>query len=163
MNSPRKSGNRKTGKPSLSEQAHQQILDYLNVAAENSENPAIRDAAIELAKETGKHHRKQDARLSPTLTLMTAVAILILAGVSSWYFFVHYSERIAMTISIFVVGLALVAACLVALFSGNLSQANFVHVVSIVWSKITSIFTASRAGTAADSSTGKDSAPPPTR
>jgi hypothetical protein len=161
MTPPRKNGKGKTGDPapSLSEQTHLEILDYFKVAAENSEHPAIRDAAIQLIKEKSKFQRKQEARLSPSLTLLIAVAILILAGVSSWFFFVHYPEHIAMILSRLAVGLAFVAACLVALFSGNLSQANFVHVLSMVWLKIVGMFSKSPAKADSHLGAGEDTGP----
>ncbi len=119
---------------SLSERTHLQILDYFQVA-EDSEHAAIRDAAIELAKEASRYHQKQTARLSPTVTMVLSIVLLASAGIASWYFFVYFPMH-AYILSAITIGLAIVGACLLALFSGRLSQANFVHVVEIVWSKI---------------------------
>jgi hypothetical protein len=124
---------------SLSEQTHLQILDYFRIASENSDEPAIRDAAILLARDKSKFLQKQTARLSPTLTLLVALLILVLAGVSCWYSFTNYKEHIATILSGIAIGLALVSVCLLAMFAGQLSQANFVAVVKMVWSKIFSI------------------------
>jgi hypothetical protein len=143
---------------SLSEQTHLQILDYFRVA-ENSEHPAIRDAAIELVKETSRYQQEQSARLSPTLTMLIAVLILISAGVSSWYFFVYYTAH-AYILSAIAIGLALVGACLLAMFSGHLSQANFVHVVGMVWSKIAGLIPRSQASTPPSSLSEQGSVPP---
>lgn len=124
---------------SLSEQTHLQILDFFQIASENSGEPAIRDAAILLAKDKSEFLQKQTARLSPTLTLLIAILILVLAGVSSWYFFTNCKEHIATILSGIAIGLALVGVCLLAMFAGHLSQANFIGVVKMVWSKVSSI------------------------
>lgn len=161
MNAPRKNGKGKAGKstPSLSEQTHEQILDIFKVAAENSKHPAIRDAALGLIKEKSDFQHRQEARLSPTVTALVAILMLILAGASSWFFFVHYSEHIAYTLSVIAIGLAIVAACLLAVFSGHLSQANFMSVVNMIWSKITGPFSRSREGTAQNLNAEEDATP----
>ena len=123
---------------SLSDQTHRQILDYLQVASENSEHPEIRDAAIDLAKNRSTFQQKQTARLSPTLTLLTCLLILGVAGVASWYFYVNYRD-VAAILSGIVIGLALVGVCLLAMFAGQLSQASFVAVLKMVWSKISGV------------------------
>ncbi len=120
---------------SLSERTHQQILDYFQVA-EKSEHAAIRDAAIDLAKDASRHQHIQDAKLSPNVAMMMAVLLLVSAVAASWYFFTYYPVH-AYILSAIAVGVALVGACLLAMFSGHLSQANFIHVVGIVWSKFT--------------------------
>jgi hypothetical protein len=124
---------------SLSEQTHLQILDYLQIASENSDVPAIRDAAIGLAKDKNEFLQKQTARLSPTLTLLAALLILVVAGVSSWLSLTYFTEHIAIIFSGIAIGLALVGVCLLAMFAGQLSQANFLAVVKMVWFKISSI------------------------
>jgi hypothetical protein len=130
---------------SLSEQTHLQILDYFHVA-EKSEHAAIRDAAIELAKGASRYQQNQGARLSPTVSMVIALLMLILAGVSSWYFFVYYPGH-AYVLSVIAIGLALVGACLLAMYSGQLTQANFVSVVEMVWSKITGMLSKSQGET----------------
>jgi lipopolysaccharide export LptBFGC system permease protein LptF len=120
---------------SLSAQTHQQILDYLKVA-EDSTHPEIRDTAVQLAKDASEHQRKQTARLQPATAAMLSLLTLALAGASIWYFFVHYSERVATIMSVMVFGLAIIGVCLLAMVSNHLSQANFVKLVEAVWSKI---------------------------
>jgi VIT1/CCC1 family predicted Fe2+/Mn2+ transporter len=120
----------------LSEQTHLQILDYFQIAENNSQHPAIRDAAIGLAKDASRYRQKQDAKLSPNVAVGIAVLMLAAAGVASWYFFV-YSPAHALILSGIAIGLALIAACLLAMFAGRLSQENFIQVLTMVWSKIT--------------------------
>jgi len=158
---PRRIGTEKADKlpPTLSEQTHQQILDYFKVAADNSEHPAIRDAALDLIRDKTEFQHKQEARLSPTLTMTVSVCMIVLAGVSSWWFYDNYSERVALALSIIIFGLALVGVCLLAVFSGNLSQSNFVRVISMVWSKITSMLSRSKTDAGTDSSESEDSNP----
>src|SRR5262249_48702090 len=93
-------------------------------------------AAIDLAKDKNKFLHKQTARLSPNVTVTSALLILVSPVFLSWYFFVHYTEHIACILSVIAIGVALIAACLVAMLAGHLSQANFVAVVKMVWSKI---------------------------
>ena len=136
-------GGKKTAVPkqglTLSAQTHLKILDYFQIASENSDDPAIRDAAISLAKDESKFLQKQTARLSPTLTLFACLFVLALAGVACWYFYVNYRD-VAAALSSIVIGLALVGVCLLAMFAGQLSQANFVAVLKMVWSKISGVF-----------------------
>jgi len=152
MSAAGKSGKKATASKqslSLSDQAHQQILDYLRVASENSGHPEIRDAAIDLAKNRSTFQQKQTARLSPTLTLLACLLILGVAGVSCWYFYINYRD-VAPILSMIVIGLALVGVCLFAMFAGQLSQANFVVVTKLVWSKISGILSRSREHTIPD-------------
>ncbi len=123
------------GSPSLSDKGHCQIMDYLN-AAEKSAYPAIRAVALELAREAAKAQRRQAARLSPLMTTLAATAVLTLAGGSCWYFFLHYPENLASLLSAVVIGLALVAIGLYALLSGSLNQANFMHILEMVWTRV---------------------------
>jgi hypothetical protein len=148
---------------SLSEQTHLQILDYFRVASENSEHPAIRDAAILLATEKSRYQQKQGARLSPTLTMVIAVLILVSAGLASWYFFVTYTEHVASILSVIAIGLALIGVCLLAMFAGQLSQAHFVSIVRMVWSRISGIFPRSSQASALPDQiiAEQDSVPPP--
>ena len=121
---------------SLRDQAHQEILDCFKIARENSDDPAIRDAAISLAKDKNLFRQRQTARLSPTLAMVFALLILILAGLASWYFFVSYAEHLAYTLTGIVVSLAVIGVCFLAMFAGQLSQANFLAVLKMIWSKI---------------------------
>jgi hypothetical protein len=133
--------------PSLSERTHQEILDYFQVAEKNSQHPAIRDAAITLAMEKGRYQQTQNARLSPTLAMVIGVLAVIAACVASWLFFTHYTEHLASILTSVTVGLAIVVVCLLAMFSGHLSQANFVRVLEMVWSKFTDLIPKSSAKT----------------
>jgi hypothetical protein len=132
---------------SLSERTHQEILDYFQVAEKNSQHPAIRDAAITLAMEKGRYLQKENERLSPTLAMVIGVLVVTAAAVASWLFFTHYSEHLASILTCVMVGLAIVVVCLLAMFSGHLSQANFVSVIGMVWSKFTDLIPKSSAKT----------------
>jgi hypothetical protein len=64
-----------TATPSLKEQAHQEIMDLFRVA-EGSSYPAIRTAAIEMAREKSRYAQKQGARLPPTLVLWVIIVLV---------------------------------------------------------------------------------------
>jgi hypothetical protein len=114
--------------PSLSDQGHRQIMDYLCVA-EDSAYPAIRAAALELAKETGNFQRNQGAKLPPRL-IMVSATVLVLGAISAcWYAFLHYQERLASEISGLVFLFLIIIIALYALLSGYLSQANFMRIL----------------------------------
>lgn len=151
----KKSGER----PSLSDQGHGQIMDYLN-AAEKSSYPAIRAAALELAREAAKAQRRQAAKLSPLVTMLSATAVLVLAGGLCWFFFLHYPERLAFVLSAVVIGLAIVAICMYLLLSGHLTQTNFMSVLKMVWTRILVLIPGSASTTVAAVSAGEASADP---
>jgi len=114
--------------PSLSDQGHRQIMDYLSVA-EASAYPDIRAAALELAKETGKFQRNQGAKLPPRLIMVSATVLVVGAISACWYAFLHYPERLASEVSGLVFLFLILIIALYALLSGYLSQANFMRIL----------------------------------
>jgi site-specific recombinase len=123
-------GNRKSSKSSLSlsEQAHQQALDYLR-EAEKSLHPELRAAALGMAKQTLKHYRKQSARVSPNLILLLNVALGIIVGLGSWYAFLHFPARLAYELTAVSMLTFLVIVGVSLFLPGYLSQANFMKIL----------------------------------
>jgi len=115
-----------SGSPSLKEQAHQEILDLFKVAEESS-HPAIRAAAIQMAKDKSRFAQKQQARLSPTL-LLSVIIVLGVATISAcWYAFL-WQPRLAPELSGLSVLLFIVIATIILFLNGQLSQANLMKV-----------------------------------
>lgn len=112
----------------LSDQAHQQTMEFLHLA-EESEHPAIRKIALELAKDNSTYHRKQNARVPPTLILWILVLLGFIVAGAWWYAFLHYPERKAYQLGsvAILVYLAIIGVCL--FLSGRLSQANFMKIL----------------------------------
>lgn len=127
----------------LSSQAHQQSLDYLDFAAKHSDNPAIRDLALQLAKETkeaeieqerkeSEFQRKQVARVSPALILSLIIALFLGVVLGCWYAFLHYKQSLAFEVSAVTMLLFVVVVSAVLLVSGHLSQTDFMQVVKML-------------------------------
>jgi len=116
------------GCPSLSEQGHQQIIDYLRLA-EESRYVEIREAAIRLAEQTSKYHHKQSARVSPNLILWIYLILGIAVTAANWLAYSHYPERLAFEVSSIsaLVYLAFVGTTL--FLAGRLSQANLMKIL----------------------------------
>jgi len=121
--------------PPLSEQGHQQVVDYLRLA-EKSAYPEIRRAALEIAKETSKYQRRQGARVSPTLILTLDLTLGVVVTAACWYAFLHYSERLAVEMTSISIGVYLVCVAISLFLSGHLSQANFMKVLSWLESRV---------------------------
>lgn len=117
----------KTG-PSLSAQAHLQIMDYLRVG-EQSAHPEIRAVAVELATRTSKHELKQGARVSPNLILWVDLVLGVAAAFACWYAYLHYSENIASHVTSICIRVYLVIVGISLFLSGHLSQANFMKIL----------------------------------
>lgn len=125
--------------PRLSEQVHEQTKEYLHIA-EKSNHPDIRKVALKLAKETSKYHRKQNARVSPTLILWVNVVLALALVGACWYAYLHYPEQKASQVRNISV-LAYLMIVFVSLFlSGHLSQANFVKIMGWFKSGWKSVF-----------------------
>src|SRR5690349_6584095 len=84
----------------LSEQAHQQVKEYIELA-EKSGHADIRatalaiakqtsDAEIELQREFSKHQRKQQARVSSASILWLVLVGAVSVAGASWYAYLHY-------------------------------------------------------------------------
>ena len=123
--------------PSLSEQGHQQIMDYLRLA-EKSSRPEIRAAAVELAKRTSKHELKQGARVSPNLILWIDLVLGIAAALACWYAYLHYTEHLAAHITSICIRVYLVIVGISLFLSGYLSQANFMKILGWLESQVKS-------------------------
>lgn len=111
----------------LNMQAHHQIMDYLDVAAK-SDNPAIVDAALDLAKERQKQHIESTARLSPRIATLLVTLAVIAAAIACGFVYINYPNMAWPLAGIFIV-LAILLICVYSLFTGHLSQANFMSVV----------------------------------
>ncbi len=131
--------------PSLSEQGHQQILDYLH-AAEESSHPEIRTAAVKLAERTSKHELKQSARVSPTVILWVDLVLGIAAALGCSYSYLHYSEHLAAQITSICIRVYLVIVGISLFLSGYLSQANFMRILGWLESQIKSLNPFKRSG-----------------
>src|ERR1700723_846909 len=148
MASTGRGGRPKSSKPiaSLSEQGHQQILDYLR-AAEESAHPEIRTAAVKLAERTSKHELKQGARVSPTLILWIDLVLGIAAALACWYAYLHYPEHLAAQITSICIRVYLVIVGISLFLSGQLSQANFMKIIGWLESQMKALNPFKRAGT----------------
>ncbi len=108
-------------------QAHEQIMDYLRLA-ESSSNPAFVSATMTLAQERQKQHYKGESKLSPTASLVFCTAISLCTATFCCFFLVHYNYPLNLELVSVTVPLALLMIGLSAMFSGHLSQANFMVV-----------------------------------
>lgn len=123
-----------SGSPSLKEQAHQEILDLFKVAAE-SPHPAIRKAAIEMAKDKSRFAQKQQARLSPNL-LLGVIIVLGVATISEcWYAFLC-QRAIAYQLSALSILLFVLIGSIILFLGGLLSQASLMMVFRLAISHI---------------------------
>lgn len=120
----------------LSMQAHHQIMDYLGVATK-SDNPAIVDAALDLAKERQKQHIEATARLSPRTATLLATLAVIAAAVACGFVYIKYPKMAWPLAGIFIV-LVILLTCIYALFTGHLSQTNFMSVIKSIMSWVKS-------------------------
>ncbi len=139
MASTDKGGQKKQNKaiPSLMDQAHREVLDYLRVAEESSYAEIrataltlaeeTKKAAIELEKQRSKHQRKQEARVPPVLILWIDLALAVAVAIWCGYAYLHYPDRAA-RLSSTAVYLYLIFAAITLLLSGHLSQANFMKI-----------------------------------
>ena len=128
MMSPRK--NRATlvrNDDNLSAEAHRQVMELLGLA-DKSKNRDIRLAAIKIAKDRG-------SRPSATLIMVSGTVIVVAAASAGWYALVHYPGNLGWEITIVVFSAVLIIIALYALLSGNLSQANFLQIIEMVWAR----------------------------
>jgi Flp pilus assembly protein TadB len=119
---------------SLSTDAHHQVMDLLK-QAENSQRPEIRDAAIQIAKDTSKHRRAQEAKLSPNLVVFLGTLLTVAAVIACWYALVTYPSGVAWSIVGVLLGCLIIVFGLYGLLSGHLSQASFVQIIRMVWAR----------------------------
>ena len=122
---------------SLGEQAHKQIMDYLKLA-ENSAHPEIRNAALEIAKQTSKHERRQRARVSPTLILWVNILLALAVVVACWYAFLKYPQGLAWELSGISILIFVVLVGMSLFLTGHLSQANFMKILGWLVSHVRS-------------------------
>ena len=127
-------GKSKSRQPtSLESQGLKEVMDLLKLA-DHSANPDIRAAAVEIARETSKHQRRQ--AISPSVILVFATLAIASAFVASWYALTHYPERLALEVCAIAVVLAIVAVGVYGLLSGRLSQSNFIHLLQMCLEKL---------------------------
>jgi hypothetical protein len=121
--------------PRLSEQAHEEVMGLFRLA-EKSEHPEIRAVALELAKETSKFYRTQNARVSPTLILCVIIFLGFAVVGADWYAASHYSDQKAHQIGTIaaLVYIVIIGVCL--FLSGHLSQTNFMKILGWLFSYI---------------------------
>ena len=131
--------------PRLSDQVHQQTKELFQIA-EDSKYPEIRKAALEQAKENSKYHRKQNARVSPTLILWVDVLLGLAVVGACWYAYVHYTEQRAAQIRSICVLTYLMIVFVSLFLAGLLSQANFVKIMGWFKSGWKSMFGSNAAG-----------------
>jgi hypothetical protein len=113
--------------PDLSAQAHDQIMDYLRLA-DGSTNPAIVEAAVKLAEERQKQQHKSEAKISPQVATLLATCIAIAAVGACWFALVRHPGGLGFELVAVISSIAILVICLYALFSGHLSQSNFMSV-----------------------------------
>ncbi|WP_263383536.1 hypothetical protein [Granulicella arctica] len=120
---------------SLQAQEHQQVLDFL-VLADKSQNPDIRKAAIEIARNRDKHNRKQGAKMSATQVVIFGTSAVLLAVAASWFAILHYPRQVAWEIIGCVSSCLLIVIALYTLVSGHLSQTNFVKLLQAAFKRM---------------------------
>jgi len=120
----------------LKAQAHQELMDLLRMANEST-NPAIQEAIVKIAVDTSEQHNKNERRVSPTLIVLLASLIVIVAACGCWAAYDRFPEQIAFRICLFIFGFVVVLVAVYALHSGFLSESGFVKLISMVWDRIT--------------------------
>ena len=108
----------------LRAQADTQILE----TGSKSNNPAISQAAADIARARQAHEERMDAKLSPNLAASLATLVAILMAVGSWYALVRYPGALGREITGVVCAIGILAFCSYPFFSGHLDQAGFLEV-----------------------------------
>jgi hypothetical protein len=118
-------------KTDLSGLAHQQTMDLLRLG-DKSKNPAIAEAAVEIAKERERAFHAS-ARLAPTRTAATLVSVVVAVAIGlCWYVLLVYPRDLADRLLEVVICGAVAIICLYLLIYGHLTQANFMKIVEWV-------------------------------
>jgi len=147
--------------PDLRTQAHRQIMDYLRLA-KDSDNPAIVEAAIQLAQERQRLDQKSDPKISPILAVFLATCVAIAAVCACWYALVYHPGRMGLELVIVVCPIAILVICMYALFSGHLSQENFMVVFQWVGDRLKELNPFCKGKDAVSlNASGDDELPPP--
>jgi len=125
---------KKSGKPKqpesilpLSEQAHNQIMDYLRLA-DKTAHPAIREKALKLADRKSKYEQRQKARVPPALILSANIVLAVAVVLGSWYAFLHYSQALAWELSAISILIFLVVAGISLFLAGRLSEGRLMTI-----------------------------------
>lgn len=145
--------------PDLSAQAHDQIMDYLRLA-DASPNPAIAQAAVKLAKERQKQQQKSEAKISPLVATVLATCVAVAAVCASWYALVQHPNGLGLELVVVVLTIAILVICLYALFSGHLSQSNFMVVFRWAGDRFKQLITLSKGKETDISVAAADDEPP---
>jgi hypothetical protein len=150
--------------PDLNAQAHDQIMDFIRLA-DRSKNPAIAAAAIKLARERQRQQRRLQAKISPVLAAFLGTAIAIAAAGACWYALVRHPGGLGVELAIVVITITVLVISLYALFSGYLSQSNFMAVIQWVGDRLKQIYPTSNGTDADHSITASDDKqlPPPSK
>ncbi len=128
MNQPAPARKRRSSTPpDLSAQAHEQIMDFLRLA-DGSTNPAIVEAAVKLANERQRQQQKSEAKIAPHIATLLATGVALATVGGCWYALVHYPGDLGFALVTVISSIAILMICMYALFSGHLSQANFMSV-----------------------------------
>lgn len=142
-------------KPStLQAQEHQEAMDFLRLA-ESTNNPAIAKIAASMAQERMRHRQSQAGKISPGVAVGLATAIGVAAVFGCGFALVHYPQPAGLEISSIIVAVSILLIGVYALFSGHLTQANFMIIFRWVAEHLKSKF--SRDATTDVVSTGKAS------
>lgn len=117
-------GRRPPAKKDLRAQADAQILELLKLASK-SDNPAFVAATVQIANDRQRQQHKAEAKLSPgvAVTLATLVALAVVCG--CWYALLEHPGRMGFALASITCSVGILVVTLYALFSGHLSQTNF--------------------------------------
>jgi hypothetical protein len=113
----------KSDHKSLSSLAHEQAMELLRLA-DHSRNPAI----VKIARERQRQQQRLEKNISPFLAVLLATIMVTAAGVACWYVLVNHPNQTGLELVLIITTLAVLIVSLYALFSGHLSQSNFMTV-----------------------------------
>lgn len=121
-------GTTKVKKAYLSTLAHRQTMELLRLG-DKSLNPAIAEAAVEIAKEREKNFHSAASQV-PTRTTAILVTIVIVAAIAlCWYVLLSYQSQLADRLVALILGGAIAIVVLYLLIYGHLTQENFMTIV----------------------------------
>ncbi len=123
-----------------SEQAHRQIMDLLQ-QADKSKNPAIAKISAAMAQEQARFQQESARRLSPVASVSLVIFVAFAAVISCWYVLTHYPTKVGMEISGIIIALTVLVMAFCALYSGHLTQANFMFIFRWAGDRFKHLFT----------------------
>lgn len=110
-------------------------MDLLHVA-NSSTDSAIVAAALRLAEERQRLHAKSEAKISPTTAAILGTFVGVAGVAACWYVLVKHPDKVGFARAGLIGSFAVLLICSYALFSGHLSQTNFMTVVRAVLDRI---------------------------